>query len=305
MGKPAARIGDMHTCPLSDGPKPHVGGPIITGFPTVIVGGSPAARMSDTATCVGPPDAIVMGSPTVHIGGQFAARIGDPSVHGGVITTGFPTVLIGEAASAGGTSFSIGMNSDGTVSFGNSITVSGSLEFQSHALGDLMTLASLPSGVELLNSIESSGHNVTVTECGTGNDGASDGPWSSPDLYNGNGMDANVEYNPNQTPMYGNGSDWDNPPTAVTLGHELTHASHITNGNLPGDPTSGPTVPNDPTSGLPMNRALEERRTMGIGSNATHGLPDYSNEPFSENTIRQDMGEPERTTYLDPDSGMW
>lgn len=68
-GQPAARLGDMHTCPLSDGPKPHVGGPIATGSATVLIGGQPAARQGDTATCAGPPDTIVAGAPTVLIGG--------------------------------------------------------------------------------------------------------------------------------------------------------------------------------------------------------------------------------------------
>lgn len=68
-GQPAARMGDMHTCPMSDGPKPHVGGPIATGSATVLIGGAPAARQGDTATCAGPPDTILMGCTTVLIGG--------------------------------------------------------------------------------------------------------------------------------------------------------------------------------------------------------------------------------------------
>ena len=100
---PAARIGDMHTCPMVDpGPKPHVGGPITVGAPTVLIGGMPAARVSDMATCVGPPDTITKGSATVLIGGMPAARIGDNTAHGGVIVMGFPMVLIGDAGSGGG-----------------------------------------------------------------------------------------------------------------------------------------------------------------------------------------------------------
>lgn len=93
---PAARVSDMHTCPMSDGPKPHVGGPILPpGAPTVLIGGLPAARVSDLCTCVGPPDAIIMGSSTVLIGGLPAARMGDSTAHGGVIVAGYPTVMIG------------------------------------------------------------------------------------------------------------------------------------------------------------------------------------------------------------------
>ena len=96
MGQPAARMTDMHTCPLVTGVVPHVGGPILPPCcPTVLIGGLPAARVGDMATCVGPPDVIVMGSFTVLIGGQPAARMGDSTAHGGVIVFGWPTVLIG------------------------------------------------------------------------------------------------------------------------------------------------------------------------------------------------------------------
>jgi uncharacterized Zn-binding protein involved in type VI secretion len=75
---------------------PHVGGPILPpGCPTVLIGGLPAARVTDMATCVGPPDIIILGSFTVLIGGLPAARLGDMTAHGGVIVLGLPTVLIG------------------------------------------------------------------------------------------------------------------------------------------------------------------------------------------------------------------
>jgi uncharacterized Zn-binding protein involved in type VI secretion len=86
----------MHTCPMVTGVVPHVGGPILPpGCPTVLIGGMPAARMGDQATCTGPTDSIVAGCPTVLIGGQLAARMGDSTAHGGVITVGCPTVQIG------------------------------------------------------------------------------------------------------------------------------------------------------------------------------------------------------------------
>lgn len=71
-GQPAARLGDMHACPMvTPGvpPIPHVGGPITMGSATVLIGGQPAARMGDMATCTGPPDTIAAGCPTVLIGG--------------------------------------------------------------------------------------------------------------------------------------------------------------------------------------------------------------------------------------------
>lgn len=93
---PAARVGDMHTCPMVTGVVPHVGGPVMPpGEPTVLIGGMPAARAGDMVTCVGPPDSIAIGSTTVFIGGMPAARMSDSTVHGGVIILGCPTVLIG------------------------------------------------------------------------------------------------------------------------------------------------------------------------------------------------------------------
>lgn len=92
----AARITDMHTCPMLTGVVPHVGGPIVgPGAPTVLIAGLPAAVVGDIVTCVGPPDTIVMGSATVFIGGKPAARMGDSTAHGGVIVLGSPTVMIG------------------------------------------------------------------------------------------------------------------------------------------------------------------------------------------------------------------
>lgn len=100
---PAARVTDMHTCPMVTGVVPHVGGPILPpGHPTTLIGMMPAARIGDMVTCVGPPDTIVKGSPTVLIGGMPAARMGDNTAHGGVIVLGHPTTLIGDTGSGGG-----------------------------------------------------------------------------------------------------------------------------------------------------------------------------------------------------------
>lgn len=96
---PAARLNDLHTCPMvTPGipPVPHVGGPIVgPGALTVMIGNMPAAVVGDTCICVGPPDTIVSGSATVTICGKPAARQGDPTAHGGTIAIGFPMVMIG------------------------------------------------------------------------------------------------------------------------------------------------------------------------------------------------------------------
>lgn len=93
---PAARISDMHVCPMVTGVVPHVGGPVLPpGAPTVLIGGLPAATVGDMCVCVGPPDSIVVGSATVMIGGKPAARMGDSTAHGGTIVLGCFTVMIG------------------------------------------------------------------------------------------------------------------------------------------------------------------------------------------------------------------
>jgi uncharacterized Zn-binding protein involved in type VI secretion len=100
---PALRAGDMALCPLSDGPKPHGGGPVTAAasVPSVLIGGMPAAVANNVPggiLCVSPaPNGIAQGSLTVLIGGFPAARVGDLSLHGTPITPGpgCPTVVVG------------------------------------------------------------------------------------------------------------------------------------------------------------------------------------------------------------------
>ncbi len=98
---PAARITDLHTCPLvNPGPVPHVGGPVTSGEGTVFIGYQPAARVGDSAKCVPATDSIAAGEPSVVIGYKDAARQGDPTTHGGVVIKGCPTVIIGSSPQA-------------------------------------------------------------------------------------------------------------------------------------------------------------------------------------------------------------
>lgn len=96
---PAARVTDMHLCPMvTPGvpPIPHVGGPILPPCSEdVLIGELPAARVTDMAVCVGPPDMIAKGSTSVLINELPAARILDIEEHGGMIILGEFTVLVG------------------------------------------------------------------------------------------------------------------------------------------------------------------------------------------------------------------
>jgi uncharacterized Zn-binding protein involved in type VI secretion len=96
----AARLGDNHTCPMTNPPpasSPHTGGPILPAgcVTSVLINNKPAAVKDTMCTCAGPPDKIMMGSLTVKIGGKQAARQGDPTQHGGSVTAGSANVLIG------------------------------------------------------------------------------------------------------------------------------------------------------------------------------------------------------------------
>jgi uncharacterized Zn-binding protein involved in type VI secretion len=67
--RPAWRAGsDMHVCPLFNGPAPHVGGVVAMGSTSVLINSLPAARMGDTLTEAGGPNAITAGEFTVLIG---------------------------------------------------------------------------------------------------------------------------------------------------------------------------------------------------------------------------------------------
>jgi len=94
----AARVSDMHTCPMQTPgtpPVPHAGGPVSSGSSDVLIGKMPAAAAGDSCFCVGSQDSIVQGSASVFINKKPAARMGDSTAHGGKITSGCSDVLIG------------------------------------------------------------------------------------------------------------------------------------------------------------------------------------------------------------------
>jgi len=98
-GAPAACVGDIHQCLVWVPPGVWIPstGAIVTGCPTVLINGQPAARLGDWCSAPpGPNVQINSGSGNVFIGGAPAARLGDTTTaNQGVITTGSPSVLIG------------------------------------------------------------------------------------------------------------------------------------------------------------------------------------------------------------------
>jgi len=97
--QPAARLGDNHQCPKRTATIAHKGGPILTGSQDVFINGRPVARLTDQIHCRIETDQITQGAPGVTINGIPAARLADASQHGGVITTGAASVMIGGNAS--------------------------------------------------------------------------------------------------------------------------------------------------------------------------------------------------------------
>jgi uncharacterized Zn-binding protein involved in type VI secretion len=184
----AARRGDHHVCPLMDGPTPHMGGPIMPPCAVrVLTENQPQARMTDLASCLGPPDFIATGAATVLVQGLPAARHGDMTSHGGAIMFGCPTVLIG-GASAGARSMAREYNSSTSTwetRYGTSISV---VEdpydpvFVSRAAAALIRLDITPAGKQVFDALESSGNRITISPLVSAPDSSiSQIPWS-PDV---------------------------------------------------------------------------------------------------------------------------
>jgi len=275
---PAARVSDMHVCPMVTGVVPHVGGPILPPCePTVLIGYLPAARISDMATCVGPPDVIALGSPTVLIGNLMAARVGDITAHGGNIILGCFTVMIGEAGAPGGPVIVV---PGAPVQWG-AITVTGSAAFQGQVLADLAAIRNAPTGGKLLDAINSSGKTVNIAETPGGNScGYSNAPARFFDASGnpGPGTDVTVSYNSKRTTI--GPQPWETRPPAIGLAHELCHAEQAANGTMSTGMVNNDAKP-DPSN--PGNYAQEKKReveAVGISPNDTRA--------FTENKIRSE-----------------
>ncbi len=285
---PSARITDLVTCPIGGG------GPIIAPcFPTVLIGGLPAARVTDQAVCAAGPDTIVRGAFTVLIGGLPAARITDNTAHAGLITTGLPTVLIGDPY----VSFPVLINAIGA----DRVAVQ-------TALGQLY---STPTGQAIIAGIAAANHTVTIQ---VGTSGSFCQPHSSDNRVPGKGTDSTVTWDPHQTL---DGLDPANPHSStVVLGHEMTHAYHNANGtdsNGPNDTfpgqagssgrgeersTVGSAPPFD-ASGNRVNDAAGNPAGSFVQDPSGNYVPgtDYSKTSPTENSLRDDFGLPRRSTY--------
>ena len=294
MGFPAARVSDLHVCPLCVVPSPIMP----PGAITVIIGGLPAARMGDQCVCVPPPpappipppiDLIIKGSMTVIIMGQPAARMLDNTVKGGIIMPPCcPTVLIGEVGVVPPTPPAVPFPNvweetlaDGSTvtHVGDNVTIAGDKAFRDRVVADLQKLNATPTGHQLMENLDGNPRKVTIVRTAEGNECGNypnpGGRFVNADGTPGAGTDSTVSYNPDRTQI-GDGSEpWMNRPPEVGLGHELVHADDAANGRMDTGATDGTN-----------NR---ERQAVG--------LPPYENKNPSENGMRRDLGLPERPRY--------
>jgi len=260
---------------------PHVGGPILPpGCPTVLIGYLPAARATDMATCVGPPDTILMGSPTVLTGNLMAARIGDPTVHGGVIILGCFTVMIGEAGApglSGPAGLPISTLPNGDLQLGNNIVISGDPLFKSKVLADLAAVAKTKTGKSIFDALDKGKHTVTMKSLDMATakrNGALAGPVDPAGSKDPKkGSNTTISYNPDvKLQMTDQDGDKIDYPVQSMLGHEMIHAVHNSNGANLRDNSD----PKEPTSNQ------EESQTIGIN--------DHAGEAMTENNLLKDMG---------------
>ncbi|MGH9742759.1 MAG: PAAR domain-containing protein [Candidatus Acidiferrum sp.] len=255
---PAARIGDMHVCPMITVLVPHIGGPLILGSLTVIVGGVPQSRQTDMLICIGPPDMVMMGDPTVLVGNAGAA---------GGLGAILGAALSGIYAALKGTYPRAVLMPDGSIAteFSSAITIKGTPQFQATVLARLQKIASTKSGKATIDSINSSGKSMSIIQtsvnnsfCGANNtwkDLAGQSPKGSPVfdgsgkpilgpdgktqlVGTGDGADTTLQLNPNLT--LANPKDPSNPmPNDAVLMHEMTHGSHQMNGTSDCSPAGG------------------------------------------------------------------
>jgi uncharacterized Zn-binding protein involved in type VI secretion len=289
MPFPASRVSDLHLCPSFTILVPHVGGPIAPpGSPSVLIGGLLAARVTDPAVCVGPPDSVASGAATVLASGLPLAHVRSQCLHGGLVIVGNPSVQVG------GPDAKFRFNLRGTPA---------QIAQMQEALA---VLYSTPNGRELIARLAATGHvvNIRIT---TGGSRAT----PAPSLWGG--TDTTIEWNPNQRLE---GLPADARGGAMVLGHEAIHALHNaedTHGNGPRETHPGQTG---------SSSRGEERQTVGsappydaAGNPVTdaNGQPagthvrqpdgtlvpgtDHSGDSPTENALRDDLGLPRRPTY--------
>ncbi|MBS8228639.1 M91 family zinc metallopeptidase [Vannielia litorea] len=248
------------------------------GFPTVLTGSLPQARTLDQHGCLfHGPNTVTQGAMTVLTGGLPTARVMSLTACSAVCSSGQYNVLIG------GGSVTIPIDVQGTDAF--------RLEVQNAAA----TLYGTPTGREIFRGIADSGNMVEMHEY-TGNNGFCT-PNNGTDAQDGTGTGSRVDWNP----TYDDRASFPGQTPTIVLGHELVHAYH----NAQGTQATGP-MDSYPGQSGSSNRG-EERATVGTRGTSitdpagnTVPVPDHGADVPTENSLRRDLGVPERPTYYPP-----
>jgi uncharacterized Zn-binding protein involved in type VI secretion len=297
-----AGISDMHICPLPVPIPPHGPGFVTKGSTTVSIGNLPAARQGDQVfEACGGSDPIAMGCPTVMIGdsgGGAGAGAGGAGAGAGAAGSFVPSPPSAWQQFTNWLWNVFHGANEQRIFFGKSIVIEGSPEFQVRTLMALATLAGTPSGREILQNIENSGHTVTIKETTDAN-GYCEANGSDADTHDPTkGTDSTVSWNPNHNTTDPADPVAGSPGSTVILGHELVHAMH----NATGTNANGPYDSYPGQSG--SSARGEERSTVGEGGTSvvapdgtTQAVPDYSTSHPTENSLRDDLGIPRRPTY--------
>ncbi|NTX10309.1 alkaline phosphatase [Myxococcus sp. CA056] len=170
---------------------------------------------------------------------------------------------------------------------GRSVTVEGSPEFQARVQSDLDAMRSLPSGQDLLRTLDDSGHSTTIKETTGGNSASAknkDDAWFNADGTPGKGTDGTVNYNTSRISL--GSEEWMNRPPVVALFHELVHASDYANGTLAVGEKNGTNNRETSAVGLPID--LDQNpATPDVVQGGRPG----------ENVLRDDLNLPTRPRY--------
>lgn len=262
----AARNLDLHVCPVAS-PTPHVGGPIRPVLPCgVKAEGQWPARLGDFAVCSGPADMLIEGATTVLVNGLPWCATGHHALHGGLIATGAPTVLIGGPSFAPPATFILQGDSD----------------FKNKTIRDLFMLSTTHIGSMLIARLVASQMRITFQRETVENSYCS--PNSLLGARLGSPVGSTILYNPDIAVWeFGTAGQYIRVSPQVVLAHELVHAMHFAEGR----PHAG-TDPTPPASEPAIEE--EEAATIGTGS---HG-----DEAISENSLRVELGRPRRDNHL-------
>ena len=193
---------------------------------------------------------------------------------------------------------------------GNSISVSGSPEFQQRVNADLELLRSSPAGRQMLAQLDASGNSVNISELpNIRNGGATPtgggnflqtvtGPGGTTTVVAGTGTNSNIVFNPSN-------HDDRFPNSAVVLFHELSHAYNHVTGTRQDLTNVAPGTLDNGTK----NREMQATglNNSGLTFNFPGGTGPSTANPtaLSENGLRAEMGLPLRPSYNFAPTGGW